>query len=540
MKLVRTAMGEPAIARMEAMWAATCIGTWAFNILLSIYAFGEGGAAAVGLAVLVSTLPAAIAAPYTALLVDRHSRSRVLLASLCARVLLAAAAGLAALAELPFAVVLVPAALFKVAATAHRPAQAALLPQIARSPGILAAANACWSSIEYGGFLFGSLAAGALAGLLGAELGLLLAAAPLCLAVVVMLGVPRDSRPPALEGEPPTSPLRELSAGLRIVASDPSLRRLVGWYGGIALNQSMRDIAIVILAIEILDMGEAGVGWLGAAEGVGGVLGGLAAIMLIGRGRLVILFVGAALAFGLPVAMVAGLPYPAVALVLLLVVGIGEALLESVLNIMTQRIAADDTIGRVYGVEEALYAVAVAIGGVVLAGIDQLIGGHGALVVTGLLLPVAALISWRQLASFEVAARVPEDAFERLRGTTVFAPLPVASIENLAIRAQHEHHAAKSTIVTQGEAGERFYVIDGGRVEVLVDGRHRRFRAEGEFFGEVALLRDVPRIATVCADTDVHLLVLEREEFLTAIGSNPRSGGIAERAAAARLRGAAD
>ena len=181
MSLLRTMLGNRALLRVELSWATAALGNWTFSILLALYAYAEGGTSAVAVALLVRMLPAGLAAPYAAMLADRSSRRSVLLwsAALRAAALLGAAA--AAAADASLGVVLVFATLFTVANTAHRPAQAALTPQLARTPVELAAANVCWSTLEYVGFLAGSLAAGLIASLLPLDVGFAACAAALAL-----------------------------------------------------------------------------------------------------------------------------------------------------------------------------------------------------------------------------------------------------------------------------------------------------------------------------------------------------------------------
>ena len=89
--------------------------------------------------------------------------------------------------------------------------------------------------------------------------------------------------------------------------------------------------------------------------------------------------------------------------------------------------------------------------------------------------------------------------------------------------------------MTQGEVGDSFLVIADGEVDVQVDGAFRRSQQAGDFFGEIALLRDVPRTASVSAVSPVSLPVIGREEFLAAVGGHPRSAHAAEKVALERL-----
>jgi MFS family permease len=199
MALTRAALGNAGIRRVLTVWLSAALGTWAFTILLALYAYEEGGASAVGVAALVRLLPAALAAPSAALLTDRRPRRTVLGASLVLRGATLAAITAAVAVGTPLAGVLVLAALFTVASTAHRPAQAGLVTQLARTPAELAAANVLWSSADYVAFLSGSLIAGVLAQTWGVEPAFAVCAVPFgvgarCLCDCRATPVPRPLR----------------------------------------------------------------------------------------------------------------------------------------------------------------------------------------------------------------------------------------------------------------------------------------------------------------------------------------------------------
>jgi MFS family permease len=533
MELLRTMLGNRDLARIEAAWASATLGNWAFSILLAVYAYRQGGTEAVALALVVRMVPSGLAAPYLAMLVDRHSRRAILVWSSVIRTIALAAAAAAAAVGAPLGVVLLFAAAFTIANTAQRPAQAGLMPQLARTPAELAAANVCWTAIEYAGFLVGSVLAGVLVGLVELELAFAACAVVFALTTLIVVALPADRRPPPLEEEP--GGLSELAEGLRTVWAHPDIRLLVGVYTVDSLIQGIFDVLLVIAAIELLGLGESGAGWLNAAWGVGGVIGGAAALALLGRGRLASgLTAGLALA-GLSCVVLGAWPEPAVAIPLLILMGVGFALGETAQLTLTQRLAADDVLGRVFGVEETIEVLGLAVGSVVAAALVGLLGVDGAIVAAGAVLPLVALLTARRLASMEAGAQVPERSFALLRGTPLFAPLPIAVQENIALRLSERSYDAGDAIVTQGEVGDSFFVIADGEVEVQVDGRFRRTQNAGEFFGEIALLRDVPRTASVSATGPVTVLVIDREEFLVGVGGHPRSAHAAETTVRDRL-----
>jgi MFS family permease len=533
-KLLATALSNARLARVIAAWSAVSLGWWAFSIVLSLYAYRSGGAGAVALALTVRMLPAALVAPYTSLLADRHARRTVLMASAALACVLLVAITAAAAADAPLGVVLVFATASTAVNTAYRPAQAALLTELARTPTELAAGNVCVSGIENFGFLLGSLMAGALAAFAGLDVAFGACAVAYAVSVVVLAGVPATRRvapPPAEDGHA----LADLLEGVRTVAAHRDIRLLVGVFSFDMLVQGAADVLLVVAALELLHVGEGGVGWLNACWGIGGVAGGFATLALLGRGRLVAGLTGGLVLAGIPLALIGVWPNAGLAYVLLVVLGIGYALSEVALLTLTQRLASDDVLARVFGVEESLQVVATALGSLAAAGLVGALGNRGALTVVGLAEPVVALALWRRIAGFAAGTAVPERAFALVRGLPLFAPLPMAMVETLTLRLQQREHAAGDVIIRQGEEGDTFFVIADGSVEVREDGELRRREGSGDFFGEIALLRDVPRTATVTAITPVTTLAMDREDFLAGVGSHARSATVAEAVVSDRL-----
>jgi hypothetical protein len=524
--LLATVARNRDLALVGVAWAAASLGNWAFSILLAIYAYREGGTDAVALAVVVRMLPSAVAAPYAAMLADRHSRREILLWSALGRAAMLAVAAAAAAAGAPLGIVLLAAAAFTMVNTAHRPAQAAIMPQLARTPAELAAANVGWSAIDYAGFLLGGAAAGTLTAVAGLDTAFMACAAAFAVVAAAVVPLPRDARPQPLADT--TTRVAEVAEGARAVLADVQIRLLVGIYTVNAVVQGMIDVLLVVAAIELFALGESGVGWLNAAWGVGGLLGGGASLALLTRGRLASgLASGLALA-GLAFAATGTLAEAPAAFPLLAAMGVGFALVQAALLTLTQRLAADDVLARVFGVEETLEVLALGLGSVLAAGLVAVFDVRVAIIVAGAVLPVTALVAAARLSKTEAAAPVPERAFRLVRAIPMFQSLPVATIENLALRAEEHTYAPGQAIVVQGEIGDAFHVIADGEVEVVADGARLCRRGGGDFFGEIALLRDAPRMATVSATQPVTTLMIEREHFLGAISGHARSTGTAD------------
>ena len=508
------------LRRLQLAWMATSVGGWAFFVILAVYAYEQGGASAVGVAALARMVPAGLAAPLAGVVVDRRSRRDVLIAITIGRslVLVGVAAGVAT--DAPLAIVLVLAALFTVLATAHRPAQAALLPALATTPRQLAASNAIWTAVDSAGFLAGALLGGILLGATSLETAFVVAAALFAVAAWPLARMPRDVIPDHRLHADEDGALEELASGFRTVARDPSLRLLVGVLSASTLVEGAVDVLVVLVAIELLDLGGPGVGWLNTAWGVGGLVGGAAAISLLGRGRLAAGLAGGCLLVGVPLILVAALPEVGVALLMLGILGVGYSLIETAGLTLLQRLSSDDVLGRAFAVVESSYWLTTGIGAIMAPGLVALLGLRGALFAVGACLPVLAALRWVALARFEGGAAVPERPFALLRSVSLFAALPLGTVENVARRLTEMAVRPGDEIVREGDPGERLYVIAEGEFDVSCMRGAFPSLGEGDVFGEIALLHDVPRTATVTARTQGLLYALDRHAFLAAVGSH--------------------
>ena len=534
-RVVVDAFSTRDLARLQLAWACTSIAHWSGIIALAVYGYGRGGAAAVGLIGLARMLPAGLFSPVVSLLGDRRSRRDVLAVSSGLRLFAGLVLGGAIFAGLPLPVVIACASLKTIVGVVYKPAQAALLPQLAEAPKQMAAANAIWAGVDSAGFVVGTLIGGVLIATLSASTALALTAVPYGLAALFLLAIRRDVPAPHRAVLEHARMRDEISAGFRAIAATPQLRVIVSTLTATMLIQGMVDTLVVLFAIETLGVAKAEVGLLSSMWGVGGVVGGIVALGMLGRGHLARGFGIGLLVMGAPLIVLSFVQGLALALPALIGVGLGYALVAVSGMTLLQRLVSDEILSRVFGVVESTYVVSMGIGSALAPALASLLGIPGALVAAGSVLPVLAILRWRTLARFEAGKVVPDRAFALLRGVPIFAPLPVASIETLALRLRPVVVPAGATVITQGEVGDRFYVIDEGEVEVLVDGKPRRTEAAGDFFGEIALLRSVPRTATVRALTATRLLALESSEFIAAVTGHPRSIHSADAVIASRL-----
>jgi MFS family permease len=505
------------LRRIELAWAASIVGTWAYGIAVIVYAYEQGGATAVGVVGLARWFSAALASPFAAVLGDRYDRRWVMAASDIARAVLIAGAALAVFADAsPFAVYVL-AVLVSVVATAFRPAEAALIPALARTPEELTAANVAASTIESVGMFAGPAIGGLLLAATGTGVTFIVTGAAMLWSALLIAGIrPGGEESEQVEREAVSVP-DELLAGFRTVARERRMRLLVGLFSAQTFIEGMLSVLIVVIALKLLDTGEAGVGFLNAAVGVGGVLGALAAAALVVRKRLAADFGLGIFIWGIPIALIAVSSNEAFVLVLLAVNGLGNTIVDVSGMTLLQRSAPDEVLARVFGVLESLLLLSVGLGAVVAPLLLNWLGTRGTLIVAGSLLPLLMIPAWPRLNAIDRAAEVPVERLEFLRANPIFAPLPESTLEQLAHALVDVRAAAGEEIVRQGDSGDRFFLVKDGALDVYVDGELVQSLEPGDSFGEIALLRDVPRTATVKARSDVVLYALDRRHFLAAV-----------------------
>jgi MFS family permease len=525
----KEAFREPALRRLQLAWVGSVLGNWSYLIALGVWAYGEGGPAAVGLAGVVRLIPAALASPFTSALADRYPRVRVMITSDLIRTALMVAAGLVIALDGPAALVFVFVGCSNITGTVFRPAQAALLPSLVRSPQQLTAANVASSTVDSVGSLLGPALGGLLLAFTSTEVVFFVNALSFLWSAWLVSGIRMPAAVQPAEPRPRRSLLAEATAGASTIARDSSLRLLTLLYAGQTLIAGALTVLVVSTALDLLEMNGSGVGWLNAASGLGGLIGGVVALALATRGRLASDFAVGVMLYGAPLALVAAWPTTAGALVALAIIGIGNSVTDGSAITLLQRAVPDEVLGRVLGTLETMILASLGLGAILGPVTIELFGIRTALLVAGLLLPVLVLLAWPRLHRLDALAPATS-RIELLAGIPLFSPLPMPTLERLASQLGETQLAAGTLVLRQGDPGDLFYVIGEGEVEI--EGRRH---GAGGFFGEIALLRDVPRTASVTAATDVRLFTLDRDEFLAAVTGHEPSAAAADAVVTARL-----
>jgi MFS family permease len=530
---MREVVQNPDLRRLQLAWVGSVLGNWGYSVAVNVWAYNEGGATAVGLLNVIRLVPSALAAPFVSMLGDRMQRSRVMVMTDIVRAVCMAAAALVIAVDGPAIVVFLIIGASAVVGTGFRPAQAALLPSLARTPTELTAANVASSSTESIGMFLGPALGGLLLSATSTEVVFLANGATFVWSALMVARI-RGVEDPGARPRRPTL-FAEASAGFRALAVDRVARLLVGLYTAQTMVAGMIGLMLVATALDLIDTGDSGVGVLLSSLGLGGVIGGVVGVGLIGYKRLGLTFALGLALFSAPLAAVAIWPEPAAALVFVAGIGLGNTIVDVSAVTLMQRTVPDDVMARVFGVMQSLMLGSMALGAVVGPILIEGFGIRAALAITGAFLPVLALAAIVPLSRLDRIAAAPTPGTELLGALPIFAPLPEPSIEQLASSLVRLEVPAGTTVFQRGDHGDRFYVVESGEVVVEPEDREARTLGAGEAFGEIALLRDVPRTATVTAKTDVVLQALERDDFIGVVTGDPQSVEAADAVIAANL-----
>jgi MFS family permease len=535
LRTFRAVMAKPGLGRAVAAYATFNFGEWATWIAILVYAYERGGATESGVVAFVMLVPAAIVAPFAAGVGDRFRRERALLASYVVQAAVMAAAAVALIVNAPSPIVYLLAALTSVSVTLTRPAHGAILPALSMTPAELTSANVASGTVQNISIMIAPAAAGLILNGPGAGAVFAVSALGLALGAALVMGIRTEPTTLAAGEEPRGAGLGDLAEGLSTLLRLPGPRTIVALIGAAAIIEGALDVLIIVLAFDLVGTGEAGVGFLSSAAGLGGVVGAAAAMTLVGRARLAAPFAAGLLLWGLPVGIVGLLPTLAVALGLLVVAGAGRGLLDVAGRTLLQRVTPEQSMGQAFGAVEAAYMGMIAVGSILAPAIIALTGPRQALVMVGLWLPIIVALAWRALRRVDAAAVVHVRELNLLREIPIFAPLSPPTIERLSAKLVPVAVEAGAWVMRQGDLGDRYFIVDRGEIEIFVNDQLVHREGAGDSFGEIALLRNVPRTASVRATTDLDLFALDRDVFLAAVAGHPESRAAAEATATARL-----
>jgi hypothetical protein len=505
----------PRLRRVELAFAGFSLAEYGVWTAILVYAYERGGTTAAGLIAVVQLVPAAVVAPFAATVADRRGATGALKLGYVLQALTLGATAAVMLAGGPPLAAYAFAVAAAVAVTLTRPAQAKVLSTLADEPAELTAATAVASWIESSSTLAGPLLAGILIALDGP--GGVFAVFAVTVGASALLVAPLAAGQDLREDQPPAD--RESGSaldGIRILRHERSARALVLLIAAEHVAIGALDVLVVVLAISSLGLGSPAAGYLNAAFGAGATVGGFAALSLAGARTMAIPLLAAAVGWAVAYAVLGIWQTALGAFVLLPLAGIGKAVLDSAGRALLARVTPHEVLAQVFGVLEGLVMAALALGSVLvpilvsLGGVAAALAGVAAVLALAALAPMASL---RRLDRFVP----PAHAVSLIQANPLFAALPAAVVETMATQLVRLPVRAGEVVIREGELGDRFYLISEGELDISVAGEHIRTRHPGEGVGEIALLRDIRRTATVTASTRGVLYALEREPFLDAL-----------------------
>ncbi|MEX2322398.1 MAG: MFS transporter [Acidimicrobiia bacterium] len=515
---LREVFRNPGLRKLNLALGGSVIGDWAYAVALSIYIYQRGGATAVGVFGVIRLILVALVLPYASSFADRFDRRRVLIVSDAVRMVLVAIAAVVIRLDGPPMVVYALVIMTSLASTPFRPAQAALLPRLATHPGELSAANVASSTIESLGFFLGPAIAGLLLAVTDLSTVYLFNVLTFAwsLAMVIRLRVP-DRVIDGTDGDEDQEPKDEsVLAGCRLILSSRDLRILVGVYAAQTIVAGASLVFGVAIALDMLEIGESGVGLLDSVLGVGGLLGGFVALLLATRGRLAGDFGLGVILWSAPLLLIAIWPNLTAAIAAMVMIGLANSIVDVNAYTILQRLVPDEVMGRVFGAMESALIASMALGSLAMPLLMETVGLRAGLAIIGGFVTGVTILALAGLRRIDSVALAPE-GLRLLSGVSFFTPLRHRVMETLARESETLTLADGTIVFRKGDQGDRFYVIESGSASVSIDGRPVHELGPGDFFGEIALLTDIPRTATVTATAPLTVRTIERDAFLTAV-----------------------
>jgi MFS family permease len=529
------ALRQPDIRRLEVGWALSLAGTFSYTVALLAFSYAEGGAHLVAAYGVASTVPGAVLTPVLMSLTDRVGGAAMLRATTAVRTLLVALAAGLAMTDAPAVVVVALAAGAHSLSATFRPTQATALPWLARTPAELTAATVTATMAENLAALIGPVLAGIALAAWDAPTAIAASAVCLLLATLSLLrlSVPDGARAARTSRRPGL--LRDALAGGAALARIGRPAGMVVLAFAQTFVRGALLVLMIVLALDTLALGEDSIGWLNAAIGLGGLAGAAVAARVVHLRSLGRCFIVGAGGWGVGVLALSGAPTGATAFAALVLVGVANAFQDASAFILMPRLLGPELAGRALGAFELVVMAGMGSGSLLAPVLVRELGARGSLLVVGAGLTLLAVAYFTPFAVIDREMPLPRPEGALLRKVPIFAPLPLVVIEQLVLAAEPHSYGDGDVVTHEGDPGDLFYVVTAGSAAVSVAGESRPALGPGDAFGEIALLHDVPRTATVTATGSLQVLALAREPFLTAVSGNHVSAEQAEALARRRL-----
>jgi MFS family permease len=538
---LRRVLANKPLRRVQLAFFGSLVGDWAYGTALTVWAYRDGGATAVGVFTAARFVSMAITSPLGAVVADRVPRRMFMMTLDLVRAALVAGAALSLGFGWSSWTIYTLGLLAAVVGGPFRAAQAGLIPRLVDEPEQLTAANAVASNLENVVVFAGPALGATLVGLTGVELVFWVNVGSFLLSFLLVLGVRvpyaeanAGDRAADHEQHDEGGFVGQVTAGFALVARERDLRTtsLLAFCQGFIWGALM--VFLVVLAVTTLHTGPAGVGFLNTVIGAMTIVGGAVVLGRMKRGRLGSDMTLGVLGWSVPLVLMAAVPSPVTTVLALAVIGLMDPWVNLGLETIPQRIAPERAISRVYAAVDSSLTGAMALGALVAPWLLGSLGLRWALATMGVVVTAYAASTWPHMRRLDERL-APPATLPLLRSLALFAPLPPATQEALARRLVEIDVAPGVVVVAEGEVSDHFYVIESGEVRVTRAGTLLRTEAAGDFFGEIGLLRDVPRTATVTASAPTRVYALDREHFLAAVTGQDESLAATEEVVSRRL-----
>ena len=496
------------------------VNEWGSYIALLVYAYEMHGVRGASILAVVQLVPSTVLASPAAARLGRMRAPSALRLGYAAQAASTLGLGMVMLLGAPFPLVCALAAVAAVCITFTRPVHYALLPEVSDTVEELTAGNAGSGAVEAVAAFVGPLVSGLVAAWWAPGGVMVAMGAASAVSVLLATGLGPGIRRFLASGD--------RAASVRAVMSDPSARLLSLLVGAEYVLVGALDILLVVLAFDVLDMSTSGPGLLNSALGVGNFVGALLTVLLIGARRIVPALLAGSLVAGSSIALVGVTAQVPSAMLLIALAGSGKLLFDVSIRTFVQRVLPDRLLVAVFGLQESAMMAGLTLGVLIAPVAVEVLGPAVAFVVAGGFLPLVAVAGWWRLNRLDAGTVVPVDRLTLLRGVAVLAPLPPRVLERLALFSGRTEHESGERIVVEGQSGDLFYVIQSGEVSVSHGEQEVRRLASGDWFGELALLGDGKRTATVTAQSSVAVLTVDRDSFVTALAGTPSSRAVAD------------
>ena len=549
---------NPALRKLNLAFAGSAIGDWAYATAIAVWVYSVGGLTAVGIWGTVRLLIMTLVTPFASILVDRYSRKRIMVTADILRGSVIFVCALLIWADAPPWTVFVLATLTSVFAAPFRPAVAALLPHLVDRPEELTAANGTSSTIDSLSFFVGPALGGIMLTFTTIPVVMLVNVATFAWSALLVgtIRVPHPTTVPEVAGEAaaedaPAEPaagdtlvaeaeeeketfVQESIAGFKSIWADSDLRLVSLVYCAQTIVAGASVVYGIAMAVEMTSFGPNGVGYLDSMFGVGAIIGGLVALGRASKMKVATDFGWGVILWAIPLLLAAVFPQAWVALLAVAIMGFGNPLVDVNAVTIVQRLGEDRVMGRIFGALETGLIGAMALGSVLMPLLLHWFGLRWALAILAIGISAVVLPFMGRLRRMNSSLREP-DGLPLLRALPLFAPLEPKSLELVAQQLRRVEVAAGETVITEGDPGDLFYVVESGALTASYQGQVLSHQGPGDPFGEIALLRDVPRTATVVADEPTVLYSLERDTFLDAVTGNSEVSGRADDLIARRI-----